>query len=95
MHFLVLLNSLSFAEIYIDDRAWRNASSLLGFLFFAGISVALYRVGRIRDDVRKIRELLQKHAGEEVVKSGGEWVLWTIGLIVLAFILLCVLNPRF
>jgi len=37
---------------------------LIGFLFFIGICVAMYRVGCIRADVREIKDLLKRQAGE-------------------------------
>jgi hypothetical protein len=40
-------------------------TSLIGFLFFIGICVAMYKIARIRDDVRGIRQLLQQQAGGE------------------------------
>lgn len=74
-----------------------NLPWAVGLIFFGGVCVALYRVGCIRNDVRDIKRLLKKQAGEaeEVKEGGGSWgLVLAVIIVIVATIALILLAPK-
>lgn len=74
-----------------------NLPWAVGLIFFGGVCVALYRVGCIRNDVRDIRRLLKKQAGEteESNESGGSWgLVWVVVLVIVVALSIILFAPK-